>query len=89
MAFEEEHLTGTVCSFANIPDQYYDDDSIACLDHYDVRDALNESADYVDEDIFEGPPAMSGAYFKVYAQSKEGFRQKITTRLLDLLKSVD
>ena len=71
LEFEEEQLTGAACSFADIPDKYYDDDSIAYLDHYEVRDALEESADYVDEDAFEGPPGMSGAHYKVYAQDSD------------------
>ena len=89
LEFEEEHLAVEVCYFADLPDKYYDDDYVANLDHYEARDALQECADYVSDDMFDGPPGMSGAYYKVYAQDSEGFKKKLTTKLLALFKEMD
>ena len=89
LEFEQDTLLGSVCSLADIPDKYYDDDYIENLDYYEVRDALEETADYVDEDVFDGPPGMSGSYYKVYAQDGENFKKKLTAKLLVLLKKME
>ena len=89
LEFEEDHLAGEVCSFADIPDKYHDEDYVANLDHYEARDALEECADYVSDDVFDGPPGMSGSYYKVYAQDSEDFKKKLTTKLLALFKKME
>ena len=88
LEFEEDFLRGELFSFAEIPDGWHEGDYIAELNHGEILDALNESADFVDEDVFDGDmPGMSGAYYKVYATDVEAFRQKLTDRLLLLLES--
>jgi len=88
LEFEEDFLRGELFSFAEIPEKWQEGDYIAELDHYEILDALNESADYVDEEVFEdGMPGMSGTYYKVYAADVQAFRSKLTNRLLLLLES--
>ncbi len=88
LEFGEDFLRGKLFSFAEIPDYWHEGDFIPELDTYEILDALNDTADFVDEDVFEdGMPGMSGSYYKVYAANPEGFRGKLTIRLLQLLES--
>ena len=91
LEFEEDSLVGEVCYFADLPDKYYDGDYeyIENLNHYEARDALEETADYVDEDVFDGPSGMSGSYYKVYAQDSEDFKKKLTAQLLVLFEKME
>jgi len=72
---------------ADIPDHWHDGDHIALLDRSDILEAIEESADFVDVDSFEGGPAMSGDYFKVYSSEPESFRKKLTKKLRLLLEA--
>jgi hypothetical protein len=88
LEFEEDSLRGELFSFAEIPEFWNEGDYICMLDHNEILEVLNETADFVDEDLFEdGMPGMSGAYYKVYADDVESFRQKLTTGLLTLLEN--
>ena len=53
LEFEEDSLRGELFYFADIPDEWHDGDNIEELDHSDILDALIETADFVDEDVFE------------------------------------
>lgn len=87
LEFEEDFLRGELFSFAEIPEFWSEGDFIAELDHSEILEALNESADFVDEDVFEdGMPGMSGAFYKVYAADVESFRKKLSNGLLLLLE---
>jgi hypothetical protein len=86
LEFEVDSLRDELFDFADIPKKWHEGDYIAELDHYSILEALNESADYVDEDVFEdGGPGMSGAYYKVYAADESTFKRKLTKKLLALL----
>ena len=88
LEFEEDFLRGELFSFAEIPEFWSEGDFIAELDHSEILEALNESADFVDEDVFEdGMPGMSGSYYKVYTADPERFRSSLTSRLLQLLEN--
>ena len=88
LEFEEDSLRGELFYFADIPDEWHDGDNIEELDQSDILDALIETADFVDEDVFEdGMPGMSGAYYKVYASDADSFKTKLTSSLLELLES--
>jgi len=87
LEFEEEFLHSTPFSFAEIPDRWQEGDYIANLDGGEILNALNEAADYVEEEVFEdGPPGMSGTYYKFYAEDVESFRVELTKHLLLLLE---
>ncbi len=86
--FEEDSLWGEVFGFADIPEFWRDGDYICELDRSDVLEALNKSADYVDEDVFDdGGFGTCGAYYKVYTNDVEAFRMKLTSELILLLEN--
>jgi hypothetical protein len=88
LEFEEDFLHLEPFSFAEIPDRWHEGDYIANLDGHEILNALYEAADYVDEEVFEdGPPGMSGTYYKVYAEDVESFRVELTKHLLLLLEN--
>jgi len=87
MEFEEDGLWGEAFAFADIPHHWHDGDHIALVDRSDILEAIEESADFVDVDSFEGGPSMSGDYFKVYSSEPESFRKKLTKKLLLLLEA--
>jgi hypothetical protein len=90
LEFEEDSLVGEVFCFADIPDKWQDGDYAALLDRYAVEEALVESADFVDENVFEdGGPGMSGAYYKVYAKDVERFRTELTHRIIKLIEGME
>ncbi|MBP83272.1 MAG: hypothetical protein CMO61_05430 [Verrucomicrobiales bacterium] len=90
LEFEEDSLRGKLFNFAEIPEKWHEGDYIAELDHYSILEALNESAEGVDVDVFEdGGPGISGSFYSVYATDVATFKLKLTQKLLGLLQASD
>jgi len=88
MAFEEDDIWGEPFSYVDFQGKLPEFDT-ALIDRDDIMRALEESASYVDEDIFEdGGPGMSGAYYKVYARDETTFKKALAERLLKIAQEV-
>jgi hypothetical protein len=86
--FEEDSLYGEVFGFADIPESWRDGDFISELNRSDVLVALNKSADYVDEDVFDdGGFGTCGAYYKVYANDVNAFKKNSPANSFFCLKT--
>lgn len=86
LEFSDDDMRGKLFAFSDIPEKWHEGDFISELDHSDILDVLNETADQVDETMFEGGPGMSDNYYKVYATDKALFRSRLTKKLLELLE---
>jgi hypothetical protein len=81
----DDSLTGKVLSHVKLPPTLKKPQYLESLTMSEILEALHKSADYVDEDQFDGPPGMSDTYYKVYAKRKLDFRKKLSQQIEDLI----
>ena len=87
LTFSDDSLIAEVFGYADIPEKWWDGDYMSEVDHYAIVNAVYETASYVSEDEFDGPPGMSANYYKVYADCESEFRTALSAMLLKLLEA--
>jgi len=87
LTFSDDSLKAEVFGYADIPQKWHDGDYMSEVDHYAIVNAVYETASYVSEDEFDGPPGMSDNYYKVYADCESEFRTALSAMLLKLLEA--
>jgi len=87
LTFSDDSLKAEVFGYADIPQKWHDGDYMSEVDHYAIVNAVYETASYVSEDEFDGPPGMSDNYYKVYADCESEFRTALSAMLIKLLEA--
>ena len=87
MLFESDSMFGAVFKMVSIPDELRDKSGY--VNTYDVLDAIEESADWVDDETGDdGMPGQSGHFYEVHASDVDAFKEKLTERITALLQNV-